>query len=154
MSTPNENKDTWTGGVKFDSDKPPMDLLDADALEELARVLEFGRKKYAAHNWRKGIALTRLVAAALRHLLRLASGERNDPETGLSHAAHAMCCCMFMLWTIKNRPDLDDLWKPDNIETKYVAHVVTNPGGLVQCSVCGLGPCQLKSTLNINKETK
>jgi hypothetical protein len=24
-------------------------------------------------------------------------GEDNDPETGLSHLAHAMCCVMFLL---------------------------------------------------------
>ena len=38
------------GGVKFDGDKPRMDLLDACAIEQLAQVLTFGASKYAAQN--------------------------------------------------------------------------------------------------------
>lgn len=101
-----------TQGVKFDADKPRMDLLDAYALEQLSLVLAFGAKKYAAHNWRKGISKTRLIAAALRHLFAYLRGEDKDPETGLSHAAHAMCCCMFILG-LEHRADLDDRFKDD-----------------------------------------
>lgn len=101
-----------TAGVKFDYGKPPMHLLDSYAIEQLARVLEFGAKKYAEHNWRKGIAKTRLIAAALRHLFAYLRGEDTDPETGLSHAAHAMCCCMFLLG-LEHRKDLDDRYKEE-----------------------------------------
>lgn len=94
-------------GVKFDQDKPRMDLLDAHAIEQLALVLSFGAKKYAAHNWRKGLSKSRLIAAALRHIFAYLRGENNDPESGLSHVAHAMCCCMFLLG-LEHRPDLDD----------------------------------------------
>ena len=99
-----------TQGVKFDADKPRMDLLDAYAIEQLALVLSFGAKKYDSHNWRKGIAKGRLIAAALRHLFAYLRGEDKDAETGLSHAAHAMCCCMFLLG-LEHRADLDDRWK-------------------------------------------
>lgn len=99
-----------TGGVKYDADKPRMDLLDAYAIEQLALVLAFGAKKYDSHNWRKGIAKSRLIAAALRHLFAYLRGEDKDPETGLSHAAHAMCCCMFLLG-LEHRTELDDRWK-------------------------------------------
>lgn len=95
------------GGVKFDQGKPRMDLLDPHAMEQLAKVLTFGANKYAAHNWRKGLSKSRLLAAALRHLFAYLGGQDNDPETGLSHAAHAMCCCMFILG-LEHRPDLDD----------------------------------------------
>jgi len=98
------------GGVKHDADKPRMDLLDAYAIEQLSHVLTFGAKKYDAHNWRKGIAKGRLIAAALRHLFAYLRGEDKDPETGLSHAAHAMCCCMFLIG-LEHRADLDDRWK-------------------------------------------
>lgn len=98
-------------GVKYDADKPRMDLLDPYAIEQLALVLGYGANKYAAHNWRKGIALGRLIAAALRHLFALLRGEDNDPETGLPHAAHAMCCCMFLIATMKEHPHLDDRWR-------------------------------------------
>lgn len=95
-------------GVKFDQDKPQMGLLDSYAIEELAKVLGFGATKYAPNNWRKGIQISRLVAAALRHLFAVLKGEDCDPETGLPHAAHAMCCCMFIVWTMKNKPECDD----------------------------------------------
>ncbi len=84
-------------GMKFDTDKPRMDLLCPFAMEELSKVLTFGAKKYDAWNWSKGIATSRLIAAALRHIFAYARGENIDPETGLHHIAHAMCCCMFII---------------------------------------------------------
>lgn len=98
-------------GVKHDADKPRMDLIDPFAEEQLARVLTFGAKKYAPHNWRGGINQSRLIAAARRHLNAFAKGEDEDPETGLQHAAHLMCCAMFMVWTLKHRPGCDDRWR-------------------------------------------
>lgn len=100
------------GGVKFDTDKPRMDLLDAYAIEQLSLVLGFGAIKYDAHNWRKGLSKSRLIAAALRHLFAYLRGEDKDSESGLSHVAHAMCCCMFLLG-LEHRNDLDDRWKED-----------------------------------------
>ncbi len=96
-----------TGGTKYDSDKSRMELLDPYAMEQLAKVLTFGAKKYAAHNWRKGISKSRLIAAALRHIFAYLGGTDKDEETGLSHIAHAMCCCMFLLG-LEHRTDLDD----------------------------------------------
>jgi len=98
------------GGIKHDQDKPRMDLLDPYAIEQLAKVLTFGASKYAAHNWREGISKSRLIAAALRHLFAYLGGQDKDPETGLSHIGHAMCCCMFLLG-LEHRPELDDRWK-------------------------------------------
>lgn len=97
-----------TAGVKLDHDKPRYDLLDAYAMEQLALVLTFGAKKYAPNNWRKGISIGRLIAAALRHLFAVLLGKDDDDETGLSHAAHAMCCCMFIIWTLKYNRQWDD----------------------------------------------
>lgn len=102
---------------KFDGDKPRMDLLDRYAIEQLASVLTFGARKYAAHNWRNGLEYSRLVAAALRHIHAFNDGEDLDPESGLPHAAHAMCCLMFLLGTMKHRPDMDDRWRV-GMETK------------------------------------
>ena len=99
--------------MKFDTAKPRMDLLDPQALEGLAAVLTFGAKKYAAHNWRKGIVNTRLIAALLRHLFAILRGEDTDPESGLPHIDHVGCCWMFLSNNMKNRPDLNDVWRPD-----------------------------------------
>jgi hypothetical protein len=101
---------TQSNGVKFDQHKPRLDLLDAHAIEQLAAVLTFGAQKYDAHNWRKGILKSRLIAAALRHIFAYMRGEDNDPESGLSHIAHAMCNLMFLLGS-EHRPELDDRYK-------------------------------------------
>lgn len=99
-------------GMKFDEGKAPMDLLDYSALEQIAQVLAFGARKYEAHNWRKGISVSRNLAAALRHIMKYTAGEKIDPESGLSHLAHAGCCVMFALSAAISRPDLDDTYKP------------------------------------------
>lgn len=99
-----------TQGTKFDNGKPMMDLLDPYAIEQLALVLTFGANKYAAHNWRGGIQTSRLIAAALRHIFAYLKGEDKDPESGLPHIAHAMCCCMFILGLSSNT-NLDDRYK-------------------------------------------
>lgn len=102
-----------TAGIKYDQDKPRMDLLDSDALEGLAKVLTFGAKKYAAHNWRGGLSYSRLLAALLRHTFAILRGEFIDPESGLPHVDHVGCCWMFLSSMMKTRPDMNDLWKPD-----------------------------------------
>jgi hypothetical protein len=103
-------------GVKHDEDKTPMDLLDPMALDGLARVLQFGARKYASHNWRGGISYSRLIAALLRHSFAILRGEYVDPESNLPHIDHVGCCWMFLSWHMKCRPDLDDLWKPQQKE--------------------------------------
>lgn len=97
-----------SAGLKHDADKPSLELIDRTALVELAKVLDFGAKKYSAHNWRKGIQWSRVIGAALRHIEAFNDGENFDQETGLCHLAHAMCCCMFALNYFHTHPELDD----------------------------------------------
>ena len=88
-------------GAKFDGDKTRMDLLMcgcAKSLEQTAKVLTFGAKKYADDNWRLvPDAKKRYNAALHRHLNAYYQGEKLDKETGLSHLAHAQCCLTFLL---------------------------------------------------------
>lgn len=105
-------------GLKFDGDKPRMDLLDNSFLEGVASVLTFGANKYAAHNWRGGISSSRLIAAAYRHLGAINDGQDIDEESGLSHSYHLGCCIMFLSWMLKNKPELDDRWKNSVTEKK------------------------------------
>ncbi len=104
----NKQKANSPVGIKYDADKPDFSLLSTISMTELAKVLTFGKEKYAAHNWRKGITLTRLNAAAMRHIFAHNNGEDLDSETGLSHLAHAMCCMMFAIELQKTRSDVDD----------------------------------------------
>jgi len=85
-------------GVKHDTDKPRFDLIPPRAEEMLAKVLTFGANKYAPGNWQHvPDAENRYIAAALRHINAHRLGEHSDPETGLSHLAHAMCCLAFVI---------------------------------------------------------
>lgn len=101
-----------TTGKKFDQDKPRMGLLPSLALEEVAKVLTFGAKKYAPWNWVGGIAYERLIGAALRHLGKFQRGEDLDDETNISHLAHATCCLLFLLeFQLRGHTELDDRHK-------------------------------------------
>lgn len=84
-------------GIKHDETKVPLDLLPFDALEEVAKVLNFGATKYGRRNWEKGMAWSRLLAATLRHLFAWSMRKGPDEETNLSHLAHAACCVLFLL---------------------------------------------------------
>ena len=101
------------GALKFDDEKLPLNLLSSEALRQTAAVLKFGANKYAEHNWRKGFKWSRPLAAAMRHLHDFNDGQDKDPESNLSHLAHAMCCIMFLLEFEKTHPELDDRYKPD-----------------------------------------
>jgi hypothetical protein len=98
-------------GRKNDDGKPRWDLLDAEFLDGVATVLEFGGRKYAAHNWRGGINTSRLLGAAGRHFGAILRGEDVDSESKLPHWAHLGCCIMFFSWMIKHKPELDDRYK-------------------------------------------
>lgn len=106
------------GAMKFDTDKLPVNLLSTEALLQTAAVLKFGADKYHAHNWRDGFAWSRPLAAAMRHIMAYNDGEDKDPESGLSHLAHAACCIMFLLEFEKTHPELDDRYKVDVHKTK------------------------------------
>lgn len=89
------------GGMKYDGDKPRMDLLLSgcpNALEQISSILTFGAQKYAAHSWQTvPQGDERYLAALLRHLTAHGKGEINDPESGMSHLAHAACNALFIL---------------------------------------------------------
>lgn len=74
-------------------------------------LIESGR-----NNWRKGMEWSRMVDAALRHLGAWNEGEDLDPESGISHLAHCLCCIIFLLWYSLNGKGTDDRWKDSNHE--------------------------------------
>lgn len=86
-----------TEGRKFDGGKPRFELVPPHALEETAKVLTFGSLKYADDNWKNvPDGKKRYIGAILRHINAFKKGETHDPETGLHHMAHAICCAMFI----------------------------------------------------------
>jgi len=104
------DKPTSTG-LHYDEGKSRVDLLDPDFLLAVGKVLGFGCNKYNDHNWRGGIPISKLIGSCLRHLFAVNRGEDIDSESGLPHTAHLGCDSMFLHWTLKYRPDLDDRYK-------------------------------------------
>lgn len=84
-------------GRKFDGGKLEYGLLPPLALEEVVKVLTFGAQKYERDNWQRVPDSKRRYFDALqRHVWAWKQGEQIDPESGLPHLAHAMCCLMFL----------------------------------------------------------
>jgi len=133
------------GGVKYDQGKPALELLppsywslvyskyswllalwyyynewpselilDYDPIP----VLVFGKEKYGAFNWFKGMRWGRLVGAFHRHCNVLVDGVWRprdlcevDDETGLMHGQHAECCRLFLAeYRCRNLGDNDCPW--------------------------------------------
>jgi hypothetical protein len=78
-----------TSALRYDSAKPRFDLIPPDALEDLAKLYEFGARKYSERNWEKGMDWGKCLAALMRHAWAWASGQDLDPESGLHHMTHA-----------------------------------------------------------------
>lgn len=84
-------------GRKDDQGKLEWDKFLWPEATEIMKVLQFGAKKYEWGNWQKvPNAKERYQAALIRHILAYLGGERNDPESGLSHLAHAGCNILFL----------------------------------------------------------
>lgn len=95
------------GGRKDDGGKAPIHLIPPEALFSLAKILDFGQRKYEARNWEKGLAWSRCFGAANRHLWYwwggAAPSTKNfmfgeiDDETGYSHLWHCLACIVFLV---------------------------------------------------------
>jgi hypothetical protein len=89
--------DTCLEGKKHDQEKIRMDLVPPEAVEALATVLTFGADKYGDRNWELGMSWGRVFGALMRHMWAWWKGEGVDPETGMSHLWHALCCIAFLV---------------------------------------------------------
>lgn len=99
-----------SGGIKDNRGKTPLNLLPSQPLIAIAEVLAFGARKYKPHNYRLGLSWSETYASAQRHLLAWNDGQDIDPETGLSHLAHAGCQIIFLLEYLATGAGTDDRW--------------------------------------------
>lgn len=83
--------------MKFDKDKLRYGLIPPQATKAIAQVLTYGAKKYKPNNWKLGEP-ERYIDALYRHLEAWRAGEELDPESGLSHLAHAITNISFLLY--------------------------------------------------------
>lgn len=83
--------------------------FDGEAWTECARVFDYGRAKYAAWNWAKGMPWSVPIGCIGRHALAmLAKGETTDPESGLTHRGHLMCNLVMLQSYLSTYPEGDD----------------------------------------------
>lgn len=88
LTAPAETRVTSKTGGQKGSKPCQLAWAPPDALRILGEVYGFGAQKYDPTNYRKGYEFSLSISAAYRHLLAFQAGEDNDPESGLSHAAH------------------------------------------------------------------
>lgn len=90
-------------GMKYDSNKIRMDLLEYECIEDVARILTFGAQKYKERSWMNvPNGRDRYFAALMRHLVAWRKGEIIDPESKEPHLSHCACNIMFLQWLDKN----------------------------------------------------
>lgn len=94
--------------IKHDGEKFPLALIPVEAIEEIAKVLSFGSRKYSDWNWTKGFKWSRLYSSTLRHLFAHIRGEDKDPETGFSHLSHAGANILFLIYHELHKVGEDD----------------------------------------------
>ena len=102
--------------TKNDTDKPDVSLIPEIAMNELAYALMLGENKYGRYNYCKGMKITRLIAAAIRHLNKINNGEDMDPESGHSHWGNVMACCTMALRQIELGTITDNRYKQGEIK--------------------------------------
>ena len=95
-------------GARYNDGKTALELVPLMAMEDCARVFDYGRKKYAEWNWAKGQAWSAPLGCLLRHLAAWQRGEDNDPESGLPHLGHAMCNLVMLSTFAQTYPEGDD----------------------------------------------
>lgn len=87
-------------------------VLDGDrqAWADCARVFEYGRQKYPAWNWSKGMPWSVPIGCAARHLLAMITQGplALDAESRLPHRGHVMCNLVMLLWFETHYPEGDD----------------------------------------------
>ena len=95
-------------GDRYNEGKLQWSLVPFSGLEQMVRVLEYGKAKYSADNWKRGLTTIEICESSLRHTFAFLSGEDIDPESGLPHYAHMQCNTLFLAWMMENKPEFDN----------------------------------------------
>jgi hypothetical protein len=101
-----------TKGTKHDNSKADLSLIPLIAEIAMAEAFMVGAKKYSRYNYYAGLAASRLIAAAKRHLSAWMNGEERCPVDGQHHLGSAMACCAMILKLQELGTLEDDRYKP------------------------------------------
>lgn len=95
--------DAGKSGIKFDWGKAKWSLVPWGPMQVVADIMTMGARKYGPNNWQQvENGRERYADAAMRHFIAWQCGERDDPESGRHHLAHAVCCLLFLVWLDMN----------------------------------------------------
>lgn len=94
--------------ARFNAGKVDFSLLPLTTVVDELKVWEFGKKKYRAWNWAKGMPWSAPYNSLMRHMMAWQAGEDLDPESGLPHLAHAMCNLRMLVLYSSTYKDGDD----------------------------------------------
>ena len=102
--------------IKNDSEKVNLAILfDTPlALAEVARVMDYGAKKYDRKNQSLVEDKERYESASLRHQVSYHNGQYLDDESGLQHLAHSICSHLFLLELKLREKENEDKSKSKN----------------------------------------
>ena len=108
--------------MKYDENKVDLSLLPVEALEAVAKVFEFGAKKYSAFDWRydgENTKWLRTYSSIQRHLHAWEKCEDNDTESGLDHLSHAATQLLILITNVTdNNVNMDNRYRKKNDNRK------------------------------------
>ena len=83
--------------IKADAGKPQLTLVPRQIIYDIARVREYGLRKYGkAESW-KQVEIERYRDATFRHFMAYLDNPQGvDEESGLSHLSHLACNIAFL----------------------------------------------------------
>lgn len=107
-------------GVKYDTEKPRMDLVlrgFSHAIEDVANVGTYGALKYTDDGWQTvDNGIERYLSAMIRHYIKYRQGEMYDAESVLPHLSH-------MAW---NALAVLELWRSNQTASNNFHKAVCN----------------------------
>lgn len=112
--------------TRFGVAKPPLALIPAPAMLQMAEAFRDGAAKYGAANWRKDpVSASTYINAALRHIVAWYDGEEVAQDSRVHHLGHAAACLAIILDAQLCGTLLND--RPPPAPTGDIIKVLTKP---------------------------
>lgn len=101
--------------IKHDQGKVEYSDIPPNALESVAKVFNYGAKKYAKFNYNGGMEYLRYYDAAIRHMQAWVRGQDID-ESSCHHIDHAIASLLMLRENIHLGTGTDNRFKPTKHE--------------------------------------